>query len=649
MQALEQNWISQGWNQQMNDQAQSGGGRLVATSGVELPLRETNITGHVGGGLGRIVVQQEFVNESDAPLTVTYGLPLPADGAVSGFRFLLDGREVVGEIDTKRKARERYEQALVQGRSAALLEQERSHHFTQKVGNIPPHSTIRCEVTVDQPLRWLDNGSWEWRFPTVLGPRYMGSAGRVKDIDRVQVDVSTTPLQHRMKLDVVIEDEIKPLSTVSSSSHEVHVLQTPDGECFVELSAHDEQRMNRDMVLQWVVATEEVQSSLRLARPEKPILERDSVYGLLTLVPPGLEAGVETVARDLVVLLDTSGSMGGQPLEQAVTLLSALIGSLDERDRMHLMEFSDRPRSWKKESVRATEGMKYEAIQWLKSLRASSSTEMHEAVLEAMSMFRPDSQRQVLLITDGYIGFESEIVGTLLKELPPQCRLHTVGVGSSVNRSLTRAAARAGAGIEVLMTPDKEEQQKLIAQLLARTVAPVVTELEIHGEGLHGVVPHALPDLYAGAPALLALELSPETRFLTLEGRMATGRYRCKLELTPVEPGEGDAAIMALYARERVEDLEARLAAQPYSTGPVDQEIEKVGLAYQISTRLTSWVAVDNVISVDSKGPAKEVTMPQEQVAGTKVEAFGLRAANMTAPVKAKPAKKSLESRCPHA
>ena len=153
------------------------------------------------------------------------------------------------------------------------------------------------------------------------------------------------------------------------------------------------------------------------------------------------------VPRDLIVLLDTSGSMGGEPLAQAKRVASALIDSLAPHDRVELIEFSSAPRRWKWRAVEASPRMKTKALEWIAALEAGGGTEMREGIFEALQPLRGEAQRQVVLVTDGLIGFESEVVAAILSKLPPGSRLHAVGVGSSVNRSLTGPAARAGRAV----------------------------------------------------------------------------------------------------------------------------------------------------------------------------------------------------------
>ena len=592
------------------------GGRLVATDGRELPLRAVHLAAEAGGGIARVVLTQRFANPCAEPLEVRYLLPLPSDGAVSGFSFLLGDVRVVGEVTGRQAARRRFEQALVQGRTAALLEQDRTSLFTQRVGNVPPGREVVVEVTVDQPLRWLDEGAWEWRFPTVVGARYQGAPGRVADAAALSVPVAAGETGLRASFVLAIGDGLT--GPVESPSHAL----ASRGSAPVEVRLEGERgaRLDRDLVVRWPVALPDVSAGLIGARPETAAHDGDA-FALFTVAPP--VSGWTAVPRDLTFLIDTSGSMGGEPLDQARRVVAAMLDTLGVRDRIELIQFGDAPRRWKSDPVLATEASKQEARDWLGRLRASGSTEMHRAVLDALRPLRPDSQRQVVLVTDGYIGFEKEIVTALLRELPAGARLHTVGVGSAVNRSLTQAAARAGRGTELIVAPG-EDPERLVRRLLARTTAPLVTDLELVGEAVLEVAPRCLPDLYAEAPALIAARLRASGGQVVLRGRTAQGVFERRFGVPALERGQGPLGVAALYARERVEDLETALAAGG-NAAELNGAIEATGVEFQISTRLTSWVAVSKAVTVDPQAARRQVEQPHALPQGVTAQGLGLR------------------------
>jgi Ca-activated chloride channel family protein len=229
----------------------------------------------------------------------------------------------------------------------------------------------------------------------------------------------------------------------------------------------------------------------------------------------------------------------------------------------------------------------------------------------------------VVLVTDGLIGFEQEVVATVLRGLPAGSRLHAVGVGDSVNRSLTAPVARAGRGLEVLVGLG-EAAGFAARALVARTTLPLVTGLTVEGPGLAGEPPALLPDLFGGAPVLVPVEIRPSGGEIVLRGSGAAGRFERRVAVPAVEVSSGSPTAAALFAREAVEALEMRGAAgEPRRA--IDAEIEKVGLDFQIATRLTAWVAVSEEPTVDPREPIRRERMPQALPHGLSVEGLGLR------------------------
>lgn len=588
----------------------SSGAELYTGDGRSLPLVGAKLAGEARGGLARLVLEQTFVNKLDETLRVTYRMPLPADGAVSAYEFVIDDRTIKGVVQKKAEARERFERAIASGHTAALLEQNRSDIFTQEIGNLPAGATLVARITIDQRLVWLPEGEWELRFPTVIGPRYVGGTdATAEDAKATTVAVATGGIAARIAIEIHIGDAMTRAPV--SPSHSLR----GDGER-VRL-AEDGVRLDRDIVLRWAVATREVGLSLDSMRGAAG----DS-FGLLTLVPPARDAKVRAVARDLIVLLDTSGSMGGGPLAKAQQVLGLVLQSLGEGDRIELIEFSNSARRWQKEPVAATEGNKRDAIKWVKSRKADGGTEMASGIREALKSLRPHAQRQVIVVTDGYIGGEQQIIQLLHQQLPESCRLHVLGVGSAVNRSLATAMARAGRGTEVIAGLD-EDAERAAARIVKQTKSPILVDVSITGSALIAHAPEHIPDVFEGSPIVAALALLPEGGELVVRGKLATGEYEETIRVPARRAGEGNQAIAALYARERVADLETR--AQIGET--VDREIEQLGVKFQISTRMTSWIAVDEARIV-TKGSRHEV-VPQELPYGTSAASFGLRAGSI--------------------
>ncbi len=599
----------------------AAGGRLVAPDGRTLPLRGAHLSVEARGGIARAVLTQRFVNLHAEPLSVRYLLPLPARAAVAGFAFTLGDTRIVGAVQPRQTARAMFEKAIVEGRTAALIEEERSTLFTQRVGNIPAGAEVVCEITLDQQLAWLDEGAWAWRFPTVVGPRYTGRS--TPDAGRISVPVSMTEMPARASLSLRIADTLT--GAVTSPSHGLVVESDGDpADPGTAVRLADAAALDRDVVVRWPVAAPTVGVSISAARPAEPA-HQNRTYGLLTLVPP--TAAMTPRRRDLTLLIDTSGSMGGQPLDQAKRVMKALVERLGDADRIDMISFGSRPVRFRSEPIAATKNGKKAALKWLRKLSASGGTEMHEAIVEALRPLRDDAQRQIVLVTDGYIGFEQQIIHRLLHDLPPDCRLHTIGVGSAPNRTLTEGAARAGRGSELIIGLG-EDPAAAADRMVARTADPLVTELTVTGPGLAELSPMRLPDLYAGAPALVGVACAAAGP-LTVRGRTAEGTYEHTVEVPQLALGEGAEGVTALFGRNRVDDLDMRLSAgEPMAL--IDAELERTGVLFGIATRKTSWVAITEDVTVEP-GERPEIEQPHHLPHGARIEGFGLRA-SMAAP-----------------
>ncbi|WP_394841289.1 VWA domain-containing protein [Pendulispora brunnea] len=594
----------------------SGGGYLAPPGGAALPLRGIRLEADARGGLARVTLEQRFGNPHTESLSVTYSLPLPFDAAVSAFSFRMGDRRIVGEIEGRSAALERFEGAVLDGKTAARIDEERSNLFTQHIANIPPGTEIVAEVTIDQRLVWNEEGAWEWRFPLTVAPRYLGDEGRLADSSAVTQVVTESPQSTGASLSLRIRDAFEE-AKLESPSHPIRMANAPGDGVLVSLLDDTRAALDRDLVVRWIVTTPDVGCTLDVGWAAVRHTKIQSAFGLLTLVPPH-PTSVRQISRDLIVLFDTSGSMAGMPLEQAKRVIIALVQTLTEGDRLEMIAFSDVPRRWQEGAVSMSADGRRNAVQWLSLLRASGGTEMYEGIHEALRPIRHESQRQVVLVTDGLICFESEIVHEIMASLPSGARVHTVGVGSAVNRSLTASAARAGRGAEIIIGFD-EDPEGAAQRLIARTDAPVVVDVEIAGSALGQCAPEKVPDLFAKSPVRVGLRLSTAGGTLVVRGRTATGIWEKSIEVPAVAHYPENRALLALFGRELVEDLEMRAAATLGDATSMNEAIERAGLEFGIATRLTSWVVISEEKNVDPRARMRRERIPQQVPYGMSV------------------------------
>src|SRR5688572_11096335 len=271
--------------------ARSSGASLTTADGRSLALVGVRLRGDARGGIARLVLEQKFENRYAETLDVTYRMPLPADGAVSAYAFEIGGRVIAGRVDKKAAARETFERALVEGRTAALLEQNTNDIFTQQIGNLPPNESLIARITIDQRLAWLPEGEWELRFPTVIGPRYVSPTDTEQVARDTHVSVDPSGISAGIQIAITIGDAIVSGRTAASPTHTL--VHRADGS--IELK--DEAALDRDIVVRWPVATAKPGLSLDVARRAN-----GDAYGLLTIVPPSPASKPKAVARDLIVL-----------------------------------------------------------------------------------------------------------------------------------------------------------------------------------------------------------------------------------------------------------------------------------------------------------------------------------------------------------
>ncbi len=602
---------------------------LVAVDGRVFPLEAVEIRSRAGAGIAWTILAQSYRNPYKVPLEVLYTLPLPADGAVVAYTIRLGERVIRGEIERREDARDKYRQALMEGRTAGLLEQERSDTFTQSLGSLPPGVPVSVEIEVLHPLAFLTGGGspdsdrpqWEYRFPTVVGVRYEGAPGRVPDAELLDVDRADdagTPV--RASLDLLIFDGSHDSIEPRSSSHDLLFAPAEGG---TRTSLATSAYLDRDLVVCWRAARATVAATL-LEGPGLP--GDDGRYALLTVTPPEMPQVV--VPRDLTLLIDASGSMVGAPLECAKRIAAELVNSLGPVDRFEILAFASSVERLTPGIVDVTVENLHRARRRLTELTAGGGTEMVNALHASLIGLRAGSQRQVVLLTDGYIGFEQEAIAKVLDLRPASARLHVVGIGAAPNRSLTRGAARAGRGLELIVNSG-DDVVAAGGRLCRATVAPILTNVSVTGTAVLVSAPERPMDVYAGSPLVTAIELRPDGGEIVVSGTLSgvePWEQRLSLaEAAAARPAHGTSLpVGALFGRERIEDCEMRLAAAPPSqTRDHLREIEVLGLRHRVPSRQTSLVAVSEEPFVDPREPRRRQRLCIEMPADVSAEGVG--------------------------
>ena len=582
-------------------------GLLLRAQGSEAclsaPLVSTDVVFQVSGPIARARVIQTFQNPRADWYEGVYVFPLPENAAVDRLRLRVGERLVEGEIRERAAARQVYAEASRSGRRAALLDQERPNIFTASVANIGPGETIVVELEYQQTLRY-DGNRFSLRFPMVVGPRY-NPAGplRVSDSDRIAPPVLRPGSEAGRQNPVSIRVELEAgfaLAGLQSPYHRVDV-QSPSASRRIVALADGPVPGNRDFELTWSPAAGEVPQAAWFVEEKQ-----GRHYGLLMVLPPAPGKGVR-LPREVIYVLDTSGSMAGTSIRQAREALSLALSRLTPQDRFNVIEFNSyaqalftEPRTADAEAVRR-------AMRWVEGLEARGGTEMAAALKLALRGDEASAHvRQVIFLTDGAVGNEEELF-KLIKARLGDARLFTVGIGSAPNSHFMTKAAQLGRGTFTYIGRVEEVKSKM-GELFAKLETPVLHSLEVKWPDAARAEswPARIPDLYAGEPLVVAAALAKLEGEVVLSGERDGERWQARVPLTQGSTGSG---VGSLWAREKVASLMDRLR-EGGQEEEIKAEVIQLASAHRLVTKYTSFVAVDKTPARPATDALKSAAVP---------------------------------------
>jgi Ca-activated chloride channel family protein len=547
------------------------------------PALDTRVELRVTGMVARASVHQEFVNPAGVWAEGIYVFPLPEDAAVDQLRMRVGDRVIEGVIRERAAAKQAYEAARQEGRRASLVEQERPNIFTTSVANIPPGATITVEIEYQQVIRY-DAGEYRLRFPMVVGPRYIAAAS-LADASRI-----TPPVQHpalgpinpvmlRIELDAGV-----PLARLESPSHAIQTAPLAAGATLIEL-AQGPVPADRDFELVWQPTPEATPTAALFAEAG-----RDALFALLMVMPPAPGTVAPPLPREVIFVIDNSGSMHGASIEQAKAALTLALGRLQPGDSFNVIRFNHTTDAVFADALPATPLNVRAAARWVAGLRANGGTEMLPALQRALDgRERVERLRQVIFLTDGAVGNEERLFAAIRERLADS-RLFTIGIGSAPNSHFMREAARLGRGTFTFIGTPNEVQEKMLA-LFQKLESPALTDLrlELPAGVVAELLPERIPDLYRGEPVVIALKTPALPPTVTLRGMLGGAPWEHSIAFHAAEPGAG---LAVHWGRTLIAALLDRRHAG-VSEDDTRAAVVAVALAHHLVSAYTSLVAVD--------------------------------------------------------
>ena len=577
--------------------------------------QSTDVTIRVSGIVARATVRQTFRNPHDQWFEGIYVFPLPENAAVDHLKMRIGERVVQGVIKEKAAAKAAYEQAKAGGQRAALLEQERPNLFTSSVANIGPREEITVELEYQQTLRY-DNGRFSLRFPTVLTPRY--SPGNVQDAARITPPLPLTgsmdePL-NPLTLNVVLDAGV-PLAAVESPYHDIKVKEIDAQRREIHLEG--KAWATRDFELTWTpVATQQPQAAFFTEQKD------GKTYGLLMVMPPAA-AAVKSLPREVIYIIDTSGSMEGTSIVQAREALQLAVERLGASDTFNVIEFNSYAKALFEDARPASRNNIATAVNWVKQLRAQGGTEMALALNLALNgKENPSHVRQVIFLTDGAVGNEEQLFKLIADKLGDS-RLFTVGIGAAPNSHFMTKAAQTGRGTFTYIGKVEEVKEKM-ATLFAKLESPVLKGVQVAWPQINNGArveawPQRVPDLYLGEPIVVSAALDKSQGDVKLSGLNGDTPWTATLPISAAHAGTG---MGVLWARGKIDALTDGLR-EGKSEEDVRPAVVHVALAHHLISKYTSLVAVDQTPVRRPDDPLKSSAVPVNLPDGAVLEQYG--------------------------
>jgi Ca-activated chloride channel family protein len=576
----------------------------------------------VSGPLARITVTQAFLNTSRSWVEATYLFPMPTDSAVDSLKMVVGDRIIIGEIQPRAEARATYEKARDEGKTVSLMEQQRPNMFTTKVANVGPGETVMISIEYQVAVE-LNDDRYGLHLPLVVAPRYVpphtvlveGPEGPqfipegLDDAEAVTAPlISPQQAATREPAPLSISVQLNPgfaLSQVSSPSHKVIVSPAQDDKTGPLVTLNESEGAgNRDFELTWTASTRTATTALF-----QETWSGDH-YLMAVVNPPKAEDLPPPPKRELVFVIDNSGSMGGESMEQAKASLALALQSLKPDDTFNVIRFDDSLELLFPTAVAASRDKVERALGFAAQLTADGGTEMVPALRAALVDPTPKDERlrQVIFLTDGAISNEQEMLGILGHD-KGRSRVFMVGIGSAPNSYLMSRMAEVGQGSYIPIA-DIAQVQERMKTLLNRLTQPAVTDLRLISTNqaidltptplvdqdsqavLGGMVKaHQLPDLYAGEPLVVMGYTRQMQGRLIVQGRIGDTPWSQVLDLSQAQAAPG---VAKQWARRRITDVELASTLGKLDWEQTKEAIAALGLTFELVTSQTSLVAVDH-------------------------------------------------------
>ncbi len=569
------------------------------------PLKETNVVTNISGTIAETYVTQTYANTGEKPINASYLFPASTKVTVHGMKMQIGDQIVTAQIKEKEDAKQEFEEAKSEGKSASLLEEKRPNVFNMDVANIMPGDTVLIELHYTELISPVE-GIYQFVFPTVVGPRYAEpeEAANTEENGWVETPYLENGSTSTGKYSITVNLATGvPITDLNSQSHDIKINWENNTSAKVTLENPRDFAGNRDFILNYKLTGSQVASGLVLTE------NNGENFFMLTVQPPERYTPEDILPREYVFVLDVSGSMSGYPMETAKILIKNLVSNLKETDKFNLILFSGASEQLSEKSLPATKENINLALDLINKQEGYGGTSLSPALESAIKIPSDEEfARSIVVITDGYISGEQNVFDLISKNLGTTS-FFSFGIGTSVNRYLIEGMAQAGAGESFVVT-ESSEALEVAERFRTYINAPILTDIQVTYDGfdVYDVEPAALPTLFAQKPIVLFGKYRGEAAgTITITGKAGKQDYVQNILVSDIKTQSDNDAVRYLWARTRAE----RLMDYGYSKDnpEVKDEVTQLGLSYSMMTPYTSFVAVIDTIR-NPEGESADVDQP---------------------------------------
>jgi len=570
-----------------------------------IPQLETNIAVDIQGMVASTIMDQVFINTSDKAIEAKYIFPLNNNCAVYDMFFIIDDRIISSKIEEKKEAKKEYEEAKKDGKRASILNEERPNIFSQSIANIMPNDSIRIRIKYVEAIKYED-GEFEYRLPLAITPRFAEESSEIK-ISKGVNRVSSTVIDKSR-----ITPHYIPQRIISGRGVSININLDAGIEILNSSASHpilkniiDKSKMSVSLQNERILADQDFIFNYKIQKKQEPqiatfISEMNGEdYYMIQAIPPKPKKDKNKISKEMTFIIDVSSSMHGNNMMYAKSALLEGINALGEDDYFNIIQFNDQFEYFKPYPIAANKDNIIDGKKYVSNLHATGGTRALPALEWAMNEPKQqNTMKMIVFITDGAVGYE-DAVFSLINQSLGNARIFPIAIGSAPNSFLLEKVAQISRGTHTYIKNNNEIISQMNS-LLSKINKPILSDIKITLDKNADYYPNPVKDLYHNEPLIIFGKSDEINNKIKIEAQTNRGDYKKTIKIKKRKIKE-HKSIPILWGRKKIDFLmnqyRLKTANSSQTKEGIKNEIISISKKYNILSKFTSFVAIENIIS----------------------------------------------------